>query len=910
MEYVGEHILPGEIGRLSVSLAFAAALVAIIGYYLFEKTQNSNYRKLARSAFAAHSVGVFGIVLSLFYLLLNHYFEYDYVFKHSSLDLETRFVFSAFWEGQEGSFILWLFWHAVLGLILMFTAKKWESYAMMVFSAVQAFLASMVLGIYPLGLKIGSSPFILMRETEENLGLPWTQFADYLDRFPYFMDGSGLNPLLQNYWMTIHPPTLFLGFASTLVPFALAMAALFKGDLKSWVKPTIPWAFFSVGILGLGILMGGAWAYEALSFGGFWAWDPVENSSLVPWITMAGAAHLLIVFRNKRTGLAAAFFMSILTFILILYSTFLTRSGVLGDSSVHAFVDLGLSGQLLIYLLFFTLISLGLFLYRYKQMKTPDDGDDLSSREFWMFIASLVLLISAFQIIFSTSIPVINKLIGPEGLIPILEDAMAPPLDAIKHYNSWQLPFAIIIALLMAIGQFLKYGKTSLKFFWRGIAVGFASSLVVTALFAQLYDFWRDPLYLSLLFAAVFASVSNLWFWLKKGKGKLSFAGSSVAHMGFALILLGALISNARKDIISQSQVSLGEDFPSNENALMELGDTVPMGQYQAVFEGMEVEKDKQFYQVSYFKDQNDDSPEFTLRPFLQMSEQMGPNPNPDTKHFWDRDIYTHITYSSDLEAPSPEGYKNEAEIKFNTGDTALYRNHFVILDSLEYRSPGGLTETAQLMLNRGESASYKDYQISLDSVSVNARMDEETKALRAAKITANLQVLAPNGKVQIVRPAFIIDDQTKEYRDTLLEEYNLALRFEDVETSSKKIILKVSTQLEEFKNSQQTVLAANIRVVNVMGNEFSIQPAIINEEDFTEYRDTSLEAAGLKFRFEDVDAETGDIVLKAWTKKDEDEKPFIVQKAIIFPMINILWIGSILMVIGSFIAVWQRLKA
>ena len=146
MEYVGEHLLPGEIGRFSVSLAFAGAIIALIAYFLNSRNETNQYKRFARIAFTAHSIGVIGIVLSLFYLLLNHYFEYDYVWKHSSLDLEKRFVFSAFWEGQEGSFILWLFWHAVLGIILMFTARKWENHAMMVFSAVQAFLASMVLG--------------------------------------------------------------------------------------------------------------------------------------------------------------------------------------------------------------------------------------------------------------------------------------------------------------------------------------------------------------------------------------------------------------------------------------------------------------------------------------------------------------------------------------------------------------------------------------------------------------------------------------------------------------------------------------------------------------------------------------------------------------------------------------------
>lgn len=804
MEYVGEHLLPGQLGRFFVSLAFSAALIAAIAYLLFERKKTAGYHKLARAAFLSHVVAVLGIVGTLFYMMLNHYFEYDYVWKHSSLDLPLRYIFSAFWEGQEGSFILWLFWHAILGVILLFTAKKWEASTMAVFAAVQAFLASMILGIYPLGLKIGNSPFVLMRNLPENMGLPWTQIADYLERFPAFMDGSGLNPLLQNYWMTIHPPTLFLGFASTLVPFAFALGALAKKDFKGWVKPALPWTFFSIGILGLGILMGGAWAYEALSFGGFWAWDPVENASLVPWLTMAATGHLLLIYRNKRTGLGAAFFMALLTFILILYSTFLTRSGVLGDASVHAFVDLGMSGQLLIYLLFFAVLAFGLLIYRYRQLPNAGQEDDLSSREFWMFIGSLVLLISAFQIIFSTSIPVINKLIGPEAALPLLDEKMAPPLDPIEHYNSFQVPFAIIITLLIALGQFLSYGRSKAKQFWRGISRSLAVSLILTALIAQLYDFWSDAIQLSLLFAAAFATVSNLDFWLVKHRGRLSFSGSSIAHVGFALVMLGALISNAKKEVISSSKVFLAEELPSNENALMDLQDTVDLGAYRAVFEGMEQDGDKQYYQVSYF-DQDSVSRQklFSLQPFLQVSDEMGTTPNPDTKHYLNRDLYTHVTYSSYLEPRTPDGYGKEAEVELAKGDTAIYRNHFIVMDSLK----------------------------------VNVGMHEGS------------------GEIQ------------------------------------------------------HLVLTAVARVINVMGNEMPIRPTYQLDGDVLSHEDVYLEEPGFKIRFAEVNTEENKVLLKAWTKVDENEKPFIVMKAIVFPWINILWLGCILMTLGTLLAVYQRLR-
>src|SRR5690606_13917708 len=275
-----------------------------------------------------------------------------------------------------------------------------------------------------------------------------------------------------------------------------------------------------------------------------------------------GAAHLLLIVKNRKTGLTSAFFMTLLSFLLVLYSTFLTRSGVLGDSSVHAFVDLGLSGQLLIYLLFFIVIAFGMFFFRYKDIPKSKKDDELSSREFWMFIGSLVLLIASFQIIFSTSIPVINQLIGPDGVVPMMSEKMAPPLDAIDHYNSFQVPFAVVIALLIAIGQFLNYRHTSAKKFWKNISLSILVGSGITALFATAYEFWQEPLYLILLFTGIFATVSNIDYWLRIGRGNLSIGGASIAHVGFAMILVGSLISNAKKEIISETEVFLSEDLP------------------------------------------------------------------------------------------------------------------------------------------------------------------------------------------------------------------------------------------------------------------------------------------------------------------------------------------------------------
>ena len=285
MEYQGEHLFIGELGKVFVLISFAFALLATISYYLAERRDDEAWQTLGRYSFWIHSFGVLGMVGTLFTMIFNQYFEYHYVWQHSSSELPLRYMFSCFWEGIEGSFILWIFWHVILVNILLRIVGKWESSVMAIIASVQTFLSSMVLGVYLFGYRIGSNPFsVLTREFPDFVNLPIFQQADYVS----LLDGRGLNPLLQNYWMTIHPPTVFFGFAIVLIPFAYAMAGLWKGSFKEWIKPALPWTYFGIGVLGVGILMGGVWAYEALSFGGFWAWDPVENASLVPWLILVG----------------------------------------------------------------------------------------------------------------------------------------------------------------------------------------------------------------------------------------------------------------------------------------------------------------------------------------------------------------------------------------------------------------------------------------------------------------------------------------------------------------------------------------------------------------------------------------------------------------------------------------------
>jgi len=279
MGYIGEHLLPGQLGQFFIVLSLVASLAATFAY--FKSTQSkvdsdgAYWKKLARYAFITEVISVVAIFSILFYIIYNHLFEYHYAWKHSSLSLEFKYMLACFWEGQEGSFLLWSIWHCVLGLILIKTSKKWEAPVMTVVSFAQFCLATMIAGIYFFGWKMGSNPFILLRESgvldnapalHINFDVNQALRPDYLASIK---DGNDLNPLLQNYWMVIHPPVLFMGFASTIVPFAFVIAGLWKKNYGEWTKPALPWALFSGAVLGVGIMMGAAWAYESLTFDGY-----------------------------------------------------------------------------------------------------------------------------------------------------------------------------------------------------------------------------------------------------------------------------------------------------------------------------------------------------------------------------------------------------------------------------------------------------------------------------------------------------------------------------------------------------------------------------------------------------------------------------------------------------------------
>jgi len=595
IKFNGEHLLIGQIGYFLTLLAFCSALVAAYANCKAAGTKDMleerSWQRLARISFFTNVVAVIGLFLTLYLIIYNHYFEYKYAHQHSKRSLDMQYLLSCFWEGQEGSFMLWGFWNAMLGLALIRWSKKWEFPVMTVMSMVQLFLASFLMGIYFFDIRIGTNPFVLMRN--EFPDAPIFQDADYLAK--YLTDGNGLNILLQNYWMVIHPPVLFLGFASSVVPYAFAVAGLWKKDHAGWVRPAMPWALFCAGILGLGIMMGAAWAYESLTFGGYWAWDPVENASMVPWLLLVAGIHTLMIFQSTGYSLKASYLFICLSFLLVLYSTFLTRTGALGDTSVHSFTGEGstLYWHLIIMQLFFILLPLILYFRDRKNVPVVVKEESMNSREFWMFVGSLLLLISGLYIIVLTSLPFFNKLFGTSWAIG---------KDVEYVYNRIMILVAIIIGLLTAITQYFKYKDTTRKYIWSKLLIPTIISAVLAALVSIFggidYDNYGAGFLAAIhlaLWTAIYAVVANASYLIVVLKWKMKAAGSSITHFGFGLMLVGILISSAKKELISENRTGIavsglkdakGRDEDPLENITLIYNIPTPMGKYTVTYLG------------------------------------------------------------------------------------------------------------------------------------------------------------------------------------------------------------------------------------------------------------------------------------------------------------------------------------
>lgn len=551
-------------GSIILSLAFVLSLFSMVTYFRAFKGSTSlvNYARLAY-----HGMAMLVIIAStvLLYLILTHQYEYKYIYSYSNGDLSTGFLISTFWAGQEGSFLLWLLLTCIVGIVLQsYTAKRGElEFAVMsVFTLSTTFLLAMVSPLLknPFELIWATPNFIDIKHLNQSLlNNPVMQnflFSDPNTGQNFFkfdsesysklqaagiavseiiVRGKGLNPLLQNFWMQIHPPILFAGFAMTSVPFAFAIASLMLNDYKNWVRQTFPWILAGSGILGLGIMLGGYWAYGVLGWGGYWAWDPVENSSLVPWLVSTAAIHTMLVQRKGQAKgdsigkfVKTNLILSILGYVLVIYSTFLTRSGILGDSSVHSFVDPGMAvyAFLLVFIISFTLLGIGMIVYRWKHLNEMLQAEEsLLSRELALFTGTVALAASALIVFVGTSAPLFKQTVET------------------SFYNEMHVPLGIIVGLLNALSLTLRWKNSNVNEVWQKSRI----SILLTVLSTLAVVFGGGvykPMMILLVFSSALAFYVNTEIAIKVIKGKVSMLGAYLAHIGIALFILGVVGSS------------------------------------------------------------------------------------------------------------------------------------------------------------------------------------------------------------------------------------------------------------------------------------------------------------------------------------------------------------------------------
>lgn len=579
------------IGTFAIYLSLFAGLLSIISYL-----------KAARGDKKGLSTGKIGLLFSAFGIflasvmlmsdILQHNFENAYVWSYSSRDLSLGLLMSTFWAGQEGSFLFWTFCSAVLSLFLLsYTQKrKLEAYVLPIFVAIQTFLVILL---------IAKSPFKSI----------YDQFPGELAQGQLPQDGRGLNPLLQNFWMVIHPPVLFMGFAASAIPFSLALAALWRKEYHTWLSSAFPWVLFSGLSLGAGLMLGAYWAYGVLGWGGYWGWDPVENSSLIPWIVSMALLHTMLA--QARTGnlVRTNFIFAILSFVLVIYSTFLTRSGILGDSSVHSFTDPGtiVYGLLLVFLLGSLVLGFTLFFLRYKELKAIAKPMHWLTREFALSLGSFVLFASALIVFFGTSLPIIST-------------TQVDP----SFYNKMHVPIAIIMTLLIGYSLLVRWEQEDGLFLkeksWKALLASVLGTLVI-----GFFSVW-DGIYLLFVFSALFAFFVNVEITALSLRGDYRLLGGKITHIGLAVFLIGAMISGI---------------FDQKKTASLALGTPQDLFGYTVTYNGKNlVEGHKTAFTIAIEKEGSSS----LLIPVMFETENSGTMRNPDIASYLTHDMYVSPT--------------------------------------------------------------------------------------------------------------------------------------------------------------------------------------------------------------------------------------------------------------------------
>ncbi len=551
------------VGTMLLVASLGLALQAIISYILVIRGNRAALGYGRGGVYgAAATVGIVWALLVALFLMRR--FDIAYVTNYSSRDLSTFFTIAASWSGQPGSFALWAAIGGIIAGLLVGRTRHFEPYVLVVLMSIQvAFIAFM----------LTLNPFTPLTDPQSGTLLTPA-------------DGNGLNPLLHNFWMIIHPPVLFVGFALAAVPFAFALGGLLRYDYDTWVTRALPWTLAAWAFLGMALLLGGYWAYETLGWGGYWGWDPVENSSLVPWLTMTALLHGMVMQRSQGSLRRTNMVLVIITYIAVIYSTFLTRSGVLTNFSVHSFVAEGIKVPLFIFMGLLGVSSLSILIMRWRDIPSRPLSDRFFSRESFFALAILTLMLIAGVVTIGTSMPLISAIpgIGPSlqqafGTAFEIDDGSAmggAPFEdgrfslAPSFYDKTTPPLGLIVVALMIIGPLLGWRDVNMRHMLRALRLP-AVAAVVVACMALLLGV-RDPLPLAYVTLGTFAIGSNLVIIVRTLRSGWLRIGGYLAHVGLCVMLIGIVGSSAYAS--------------PDEKVMLQAGETVSIYDHAFTFNG------------------------------------------------------------------------------------------------------------------------------------------------------------------------------------------------------------------------------------------------------------------------------------------------------------------------------------
>ncbi|MGE5811915.1 MAG: heme lyase CcmF/NrfE family subunit, partial [Ignavibacteria bacterium] len=705
-----------------------------------------------RIAYHAMAVCVITASAILLYFILKHDYSFKYIYSYSSNELPKGILAATFWAGQEGSFMLWLLLTSIVGIVLQSYSSKrgdLEPRVMAVFSLATTFLLVMVSPLFKNPFEYIWIEPVFINASDINSAFfnqPWMQsfmFSDGssgqnfikvnsdlyailtssgLSIKDLIINGKGLNPQLLNFWMQIHPPILFIGFSMATVPFTFAIAALMKNDYKSWIRQSFPWVLAGAGILGLGIMLGGYWAYEMLGWGGYWAWDPVENSSLIPWLVGVASIHTLLVQKKSQAkgGIGkyakTNLILCIMTYILVLYSTFLTRSGVLGDASVHSFVDPGMLVYLflVVFIGTFILLGAGMLIYRWNYLNRHIVTDEnLLSRDLALFTATITLSASAIIVLVGTSAPLFHQSVDT------------------FFYNEMHIPLAIIIGLLNGFSLLLKWKQTHGQELLKKSIPSIALSILLTALIV-VFGRITNIMMILLALSASFAFFVNAEIAIKIIRGNMKMIGAYVAHIGISLFILGVIGSAAYS---RQMDVELRKNEPKDAFG------------YKMTFTGYQPTEDNKYkFDISLTKDGKN----YKISPIMYISDfNNGLMREPAILNMWIKDIYI-----------SPLGYEpNSAEnkdtkvVSLQKGNTVDFNGVKITFENFnfppEVREAMMAGKDFKIEANLSADIKGKKRNIELHLTNTNGKREYTSQSIEDANLKIELLKLEA-GKIDI----------------------------------------------------------------------------------------------------------------------------------------------------------------